>query len=155
MIMVAELHETLGEDGEMNLLALAARRAPLNPAQNMVVNEEADALGRDDYQVIQDGLDQEIGLAGAWERRLRRKRKGVSAVSRLSYFIASSSIGVCMTLAFWSVTEDLIVLSAGLSISVVFPLGVALAFDGGFRRWWLRLKFYGFLKWWLRFYGER
>ena len=153
--MVAELHETLGEDGEMDLLASFARRAPFNPAQYVIVNKEADALGRDDYQLIQDGLDQEIGRAGAWERRFLRKRKGVSVVSRLGYFIASSFIGIGMTLGVWSATEDLFVLSAGLAVSVVFPLAVALGFDGGFRRWWLRLKFYGFLKWWLKFYGER
>ena len=141
--MAAEHYKTVEEEVERSLLASLPRVTDFNSTLQGVVRDEADALDGDNYQVSQDDVDRKIGRVGVWETRFRRTRKGVSVINRVGYFVVSASIGTIMTLGFWLATNDLFVLSGGLAISVVFPLGVALGFDGGFRRWALRLKVYG------------
>ena len=132
--MMAGTHGLLGDDLYINILRSAARLAVFSPTRSAIVAEEACAFDNGEYP---DGTDRWFDLlANIWQMLSRRNQKGFSPISLMGYVSTSVLLGTGLTLGFWSVTQSVVVLSAGLTVSVIFPLGVASAFGGGPHRWW-------------------
>ena len=141
--MTAGAYGLWGDDRDIDMLTRAGQLAVFSPTRNATVAEEACAFHNGDYQ---DGIDRWMDhYANIWQTLSRRNRKGVSPISLMGYVAMSVLLGTSLTLGFWSVTKSVVVLSAGLTVSVVFPLSVACAFGGGPHRWWpgLRSLIYG------------